>query len=61
MQAKYRGSEEEQQELLQLYEKHKGSMPRVFEWLMCSDPERDSHRFMDAIEAAIAKGGLLLH
>jgi hypothetical protein len=25
----------------------------VFEWLICSRPEVDSHRFMDTVEAAI--------
>jgi len=29
---------------------------QVFEWLMCSDPEQDSHRFMDAIQAALDAG-----
>lgn len=26
---------------------------QVFEWVMCSSPDRDSHRFMDIIEAAV--------
>ena len=29
---------------------------QVFEWLMCSDEELDSHRFMDTIQAAIDEG-----
>ena len=29
-------------------------MLQVFHWQMCSDPQADSHRFMDVIEAAIA-------
>ena len=57
-QATFRGSEEEAQELLQLYQQHRGSMPKVFEWLVCSDPALDSHRFMDTIDAAISRGEL---
>jgi hypothetical protein len=31
-------------------------LPRqVLEWQICSEPKRDSHRFMDAIEAAITE------
>lgn len=26
---------------------------QVFSWVMCSQPELDSHRFMDMIEAAV--------
>lgn len=29
---------------------------QVFEWLMCSHPGTDSHRFMDAIDGAIEAG-----
>ncbi len=28
---------------------------QVFEWQLCSDPKLDSHRFIDAIDAAIAQ------
>ena len=28
--------------------------PQVFEWVMCSNSELDSHRFADMVEAAIA-------
>lgn len=28
---------------------------QVFEWQLCSEPKRDSHRFMDTIDAAIAE------
>mmetsp|Transcript_22140 Transcript_22140/g.61460 ORF Transcript_22140/g.61460 Transcript_22140/m.61460 type:complete len:269 (-) Transcript_22140:1333-2139(-) len=52
----YRGSEEELHDLLELYKKHKGDMAVVFEWQMCSKPNKDSHRFADAIELAIANG-----
>ena len=33
-------------------------MGRVFEWLPCSDPARDSHRFAAAVEAAVRAGGV---
>ncbi|KAF5838877.1 hypothetical protein DUNSADRAFT_2046 [Dunaliella salina] len=36
-------------------------MDQVFEWLMCSDPSLDSHRFMDAIQAAIDAGDVQKH
>lgn len=28
---------------------------QVLEWQICSEPKRDSHRFMDAIESAITE------
>lgn len=31
-------------------------MTRVFDWLVLSRPDLDSHRFRDVIEAAIAAG-----
>ena len=31
---------------------------QVFEWVMCSEAKKDSHRFMDMIEAGIAQGEL---
>lgn len=52
----YRGSKEEKAELLRLYAAHKGAMKTVFDFLMCSDPDLDSHRFMDAIDAATDAG-----
>lgn len=51
----YRGSEEETADLLQLYNRFRGDMDQVLEWQICSEPKRDSHRFMDAIESAIAE------
>jgi DnaJ family protein C protein 9 len=56
VQVTYRGSAEERADLLQLYQQHSGGMARVFDWLMLSRPELDSHRFRDIIEAAIAAG-----
>ncbi len=55
-QVTYRGSAEERTELLRFYQEFKGDMSRVFDWLMLSRPELDSHRFRDIIETAIAVG-----
>lgn len=41
-----------------LCRQHAGNMDRVFEWVICSEPALDSHRFMDAVEAAIKDGEL---
>ena len=54
--ATYRGSADERRELLEEYARHAGDMRRVFDWLILSRPELDSHRFADAIDAAIAAG-----
>jgi hypothetical protein len=43
--------------LLGLYQQHRGGISRVFDWLMLSRPDMDSHRFGDMFEAAIAAGG----
>ena len=42
--------------MLNYYTQYKGNMPKVFDWVMCSDPQLDSHRFMDIIVAAIEQG-----
>ena len=34
---------------------------QVMEWQICSEPKRDSHRFMDAIDAAIAEVPVATH
>lgn len=54
--AEYRGSEQEAEELLELYTSHRGHMDTVLQWQVCSDSKLDSHRFMDTIESAITKG-----
>eukprot|EP00250_Pteridium_aquilinum_P008201 c17762_g1_i1 orf=159-1022(+) len=56
--ASYRGSESEKQDLKNLYTKCRGNMDRVFDQLMCSEPEQDSHRFMDIINDAVSAGEL---
>lgn len=54
--ASYQGSESEKQDLKDLYTRFKGNMDRVFDQLMCSDPQQDSHRFMDVINDALSAG-----
>lgn len=56
--ATYQGSENEKQDLKDLYIKCKGNMDRVYDQLMCSDPHQDSHRFMDIINDAVSAGEL---
>jgi DnaJ family protein C protein 9 len=52
----YRGSEEEKQDVLLWWGQSNGDVDTVFRNVMLSDPEKDSHRFADMIEAAIASG-----
>ncbi|OVA12274.1 DnaJ domain [Macleaya cordata] len=56
--ANYRGSESEKKDLMDLYQKHKGNMNRVFCSMLCSDPKLDSHRFKDILNEAISAGEL---
>ncbi|WIA41573.1 hypothetical protein OEZ86_008938 [Tetradesmus obliquus] len=56
--AKYRGSAEERTDLLQLVNKFRGDMRCVFDWLMLSRTDLDSHRFRDTLEQAVAAGEL---
>eukprot|EP00882_Tetradesmus_deserticola_P026750 GHRQ01029540.1.p3 GENE.GHRQ01029540.1~~GHRQ01029540.1.p3 ORF type:complete len:126 (+),score=26.29 GHRQ01029540.1:877-1254(+) len=56
MQGKYRGSADERADLLQLVNRFRGNMRSVFDWLMLSRPELDSHRFRDILEEAIEAG-----
>jgi DnaJ family protein C protein 9 len=49
----YRGGEEEKRDLLMYYERYRGDMTKVFAWIMCSEEADDSHRFADALDAAI--------
>jgi len=54
--ATFKGGAEERADVLKHYEEFEGNMPRVFDWVMLSDPEQDSHRFMDLINSAIESG-----
>jgi DnaJ homolog subfamily C member 9 len=57
----FRGSTSEASELLELYERFDGNMKSVVEYLPCSNPDLDSHRFMDSIDAAIKEGKVTSH
>mmetsp|Transcript_21835 Transcript_21835/g.30371 ORF Transcript_21835/g.30371 Transcript_21835/m.30371 type:complete len:269 (+) Transcript_21835:46-852(+) len=52
----YLGSEEEKKDLREYYTRFSGSMPMVFEFLMCSDDKVDSHRLADQVDADIETG-----
>uniref|UniRef100_A0A1J3K0D9 Chaperone protein dnaJ 6 n=2 Tax=Noccaea caerulescens TaxID=107243 RepID=A0A1J3K0D9_NOCCA len=54
--ANYRGSESEKKDLVELFNKFKGKMNRLFCSMLCSDPKLDSHRFKDILDEAIAAG-----
>lgn len=55
-QDKYRGSDEERTDLLRHYTQFDGDMEELFRNQLCSEPELDSHRFVDMIEEAIKAG-----
>lgn len=52
---KYKGSDEEKQDLIQLYEQHKGDMNAITESAMCCTQE-DEPRICSIIQAAIDGG-----
>jgi len=54
--ANYRGSESEKKDLIEMFNKFKGKMNRLFCSMLCSDPKLDSHRFKDILDEAIAAG-----
>lgn len=56
LQTRYQGSAEERSDLLRYYKQFRGRMATVFDHLMCSEPDTDSHRLMDIIEECIAAG-----
>lgn len=53
---KYRGSDAERADLLKRYERCKGNMKLVFQWVILSDPGVDSHRFKKLLDEAIKLG-----
>lgn len=55
---RFRGSPDERRELFELYARFRGKMEKVFEWLVCSDPARDRHRFAAAVREGIGAGEL---
>ncbi|KAK1386648.1 Chaperone protein dnaJ 6 [Heracleum sosnowskyi] len=54
--ANYRGSDSEKKDLIDLYNKYKGNMNRLFCYMICSDPKLDSHRYKDILDESIAAG-----
>ncbi|KAL6717419.1 hypothetical protein ACLMJK_005334 [Lecanora helva] len=52
----YQHSEEEKRDVLKAYKKTKGSMEKVFDQVMMSNPLYDEVRFRELIEAAIKAG-----
>lgn len=56
--SEYRGSAGERRDLLAEFTKRQGNMAIVFEFVMCSEPDADSHRFMDLIDEAIGAGAV---
>ena len=54
--ASYQGSEEEKVDVLSYYQKFKGDMNQVFQWVILSDPDVDSIRFREYIDEAIKNG-----
>ncbi|KAI1422492.1 hypothetical protein F5Y12DRAFT_786760 [Xylaria sp. FL1777] len=52
--AKYKGSDEERDDILVAYEEHEGNMDAIYETIMLSDVLKDDERFRKVIDAAIA-------
>ena len=53
---KYKGSDEERDDLLVSYEENEGDMDRVYESVMLSNPLEDDERFRAIIDEAVASG-----
>ncbi|RYP52321.1 hypothetical protein DL768_002533 [Monosporascus sp. mg162] len=53
---KYKGSDEEKDDLLVSYEQFKGNWDKIYETVMLSDPIHDHERFRSIIADAIEKG-----
>jgi DnaJ homolog subfamily C member 9 len=52
---KYKGSDEEKDDLLAAYEEYKGNMDKIYETVMLSNVLEDDERFRSIIDAAIAE------
>ncbi|KAF2765845.1 DnaJ-domain-containing protein [Teratosphaeria nubilosa] len=52
----YKGSEEERGHVLRAYTRHNGSMGKLYQEVMLSDPVDDEERFRGIIDAAIEEG-----
>ena len=55
----YKGSDEERQAVLDAYDQTKGSMSKLYELVMLSDPLEDEDRFRAIIDAAINNGDMI--
>ncbi|MCJ1244022.1 hypothetical protein MMC30_001219 [Trapelia coarctata] len=53
---KYKGSDQEAKDVLDSYSRNKGSMTRIYETVLLSNPIEDEDRFRIIIDEAIAKG-----
>lgn len=53
---KYKGSDEEKDDIVIAFEKAKGDMAKLYTIVMLSDPEEDEDRFRAIIDAAIKSG-----
>lgn len=53
---KYKGSEEEKQDVLKWYEKCEGNMAKLYKNVMLSDPAEDEERFRAIIDEGIESG-----
>ncbi|KAE9454161.1 hypothetical protein C3L33_13935, partial [Rhododendron williamsianum] len=58
--ANYRGSDYDKNDLIELYNKYKGHMNRLFCSMLCSDPKLDSQRFKNILDEAITSGEVFL-
>ncbi|EKG13117.1 Heat shock protein DnaJ [Macrophomina phaseolina MS6] len=52
----YKGGAEERSDLLEAYKKFKGSMSKIYQVIMLSDPLEDEERFRSILDTAIADG-----
>jgi DnaJ family protein C protein 9 len=59
--AKYKGSDEEKDDILVAYEKYKGNMDSIYETVMLSDVLADDERFRRIIDEAIESGDVKAH
>jgi DnaJ family protein C protein 9 len=57
----YKGSDEEKDDLLNAYEKFKGSWEKIYATVMLSDCLEDEDRFRGIIDAAIERGDVKVH
>ncbi|KAG5521988.1 hypothetical protein RHGRI_034268 [Rhododendron griersonianum] len=57
--ANYRGSDYDKNDLIELYNKYKGHMNRLFCSMLCSDPKLDSQRFKNILDKAITSGEIM--